>query len=157
MIKSNKSDVKIYTSKPADFISDVEAVGCYIEIEHEVLFLQRADSERGFWGIPAGKIENGETPDDAAKRELFEETGISTASPSKLSFIEKLYVRRPGCDFVFFQYRLALLEKPTVILSNEHLDYQWISREDVEGIPLMVAAQETFVHYLKKVGYVPSW
>ncbi|MFA9388777.1 MAG: NUDIX domain-containing protein [Prolixibacteraceae bacterium] len=31
--------------------------------------------ERITWEIPAGHIETGENPDDAAKRELFEETG----------------------------------------------------------------------------------
>ncbi len=31
--------------------------------------------ERDTWEIPGGHIENGESADDAAKRELFEETG----------------------------------------------------------------------------------
>lgn len=31
--------------------------------------------ERNTWEIPAGHIEKGETPTEAAKRELFEETG----------------------------------------------------------------------------------
>lgn len=30
---------------------------------------------KGFWDIPKGHIEQGETPIDCAKRELFEETG----------------------------------------------------------------------------------
>lgn len=32
---------------------------------------------QGYWGMPGGKIENNELPREAAKRELFEETGIN--------------------------------------------------------------------------------
>lgn len=37
------------------------------------LFVQH--NERNTWEIPAGHIEKGESPDEAAKRELYEETG----------------------------------------------------------------------------------
>ena len=30
----------------------------------------------GFWNAPGGKIEPGESPEDAAKREVYEETGL---------------------------------------------------------------------------------
>lgn len=32
--------------------------------------------KNNFWGIPKGKIDQGENPEDAAKREFFEETGL---------------------------------------------------------------------------------
>lgn len=33
--------------------------------------------ERSIWGIPKGKIDQGENPKDAAQREFFEETGLT--------------------------------------------------------------------------------
>lgn len=33
------------------------------------------------WGIPKGLIEKGEKPESAARRETFEETGLSVAGP----------------------------------------------------------------------------
>jgi len=35
----------------------------------------------GKWNAPGGKVENGETPDECAVREVLEETGLSIGSP----------------------------------------------------------------------------
>ena len=43
----------------------------------KVLLLRRHPERGGFWQPVTGRIEHGETPDEAARRELLEETGIS--------------------------------------------------------------------------------
>ncbi|CAD0186797.1 RNA pyrophosphohydrolase [Ruegeria sp. THAF57] len=49
--------------------------------EGRILLAQRRADQMsgGYWEIPGGKIEPGETPKAAAARELFEETGLSGA------------------------------------------------------------------------------
>lgn len=42
--------------------------------ENRVLFIRRADNGR--WGLPAGAIDPGETPAQAVRREVREETGL---------------------------------------------------------------------------------
>ncbi len=53
------------------------AVVVFIEQDHRVLLVRRAfDPERGKWALPAGFIDDGEIPVEAAVREVREETGL---------------------------------------------------------------------------------
>lgn len=42
----------------------------------EVLIVHPAGNEQSAWSIPKGKIEKGETLEEAARRETWEETGV---------------------------------------------------------------------------------
>ena len=51
--------------------------GVLIEKDDQILLLQRANEPwKEAWNIPAGYVEADENPKDAAKREVFEETGL---------------------------------------------------------------------------------
>ena len=51
-------------------------VGCIPEWEDQILLCRRAiDPRHGFWTLPAGFMENGETTAEGALRETWEEAG----------------------------------------------------------------------------------
>ncbi|NVK03255.1 MAG: NUDIX hydrolase [Flavobacteriia bacterium] len=53
-------------------------VGCLIEHDGKILLAKRGiEPSKGFWNLPAGFMENGETAEEGALREVEEETGMS--------------------------------------------------------------------------------
>ncbi|MGA9531732.1 MAG: NUDIX hydrolase [Anaerolineales bacterium] len=60
------------------FIDPKVAAGVFLEYDQRVLLVQRMFSpEKGKWSLPAGFVDGGEDPRQAAVRECAEETGLS--------------------------------------------------------------------------------
>ncbi|MCU6708901.1 NUDIX domain-containing protein [Paenibacillus sp. J5C_2022] len=74
-------------------------------------------NERG-WDIPGGHIEHGESPEEAMRRELYEETGALIASPQLLGYElirlfhkpEKYKYPYPDSYMVFYCARIERLD-----------------------------------------------
>lgn len=70
----------------------------------------RADNH--LWGLPGGALEIGETLEYAAKRELFEETGLTAHSLTLLNVFsgKELYNKYPNGDVVYNVANVYLCE-----------------------------------------------
>lgn len=122
----------IFLEKPDDFKPELEIVSCFLEHDGKILLLHRQDHkpQGNTWGVPAGKIDLGESKDEAMRRELFEETGV-TAKEKKSVWERTVYVRYPEYDFVYHIYRLTLNEFPSVMIDDRaHKSYVWITPEE---------------------------
>lgn len=86
----------------------------------QVLLVRRANPpDQGRWAFPGGKIELGERIEDAAARELFEETGV-TAEP--LTVFDAVNVFDHDAD--------GLLRRHYILVA---VLCRWISGEPVAG------------------------
>lgn len=148
-MKKSASGLEVHEIAPAGFTPQVQVAACYLEINNKLLLLQRAHGklEPGKWGVPAGKLENNETPENAAKRELLEETGISLENPSRIQRLNSLYIRKPEVDYVYHVFKVQLDQMPKIHLSDEHQSYTWATSKDIETIALMDGAKEALKHY----------
>lgn len=134
----------LYASEPEGFNPKFEVVGCFVESNGEILLLHRQDHkpEGNTWGIPSGKIDEGETPQSTVIRELGEETGFKLPE-SEVLYLTKLYVRFPLYDFIYHVFRTKLAERESVKLNpSEHKDFKWVVPEKAEQLNLIGGLKE---------------
>lgn len=69
----------------------IACVGAVVRDERGRLLLVRRANEpgRGQWSVPGGRVEAGETPQQALVREVFEETRLSVVPDALAGVVEK--------------------------------------------------------------------
>jgi ADP-ribose pyrophosphatase YjhB (NUDIX family) len=87
----------------------------------------------GKWVTPSGYLECGETLQEAAARETFEEAGVRL-DPARM----ELYaiVNAPDIDQVRVLFRIDLLQEPAVKPGPESLEASFMSEEQIRAIDL---------------------
>ena len=90
-----------------------------------ILLVKRSLDDRsgpGEWEFAGGRIEFGETPEEALIREASEETGL------KINIHDVAYTDSfvaEDTELIIIAY-FCTCNTDSIILSNEHIDYKWV-------------------------------
>jgi 8-oxo-dGTP pyrophosphatase MutT (NUDIX family) len=100
----------------------------YAERDGKILLLKRGVGElTGAWYLPGGAVDKGETPEEAARRELLEEAGLRPTGPLTLIGLTPMHVY--GVDSIQVTYACECVESE-VEISHEHTAARWIDPLD---------------------------
>jgi 8-oxo-dGTP diphosphatase len=113
----------------------VPCVGAVIwDDAHRLLLIKRGQAPgRGLWSIPGGRVETGETDEQALTRELREETGLVVMPTGFLGSVE-----RPAPDGKVFLIRdyTAVVTGGSLAAGDDAADARWVSAEELPSLPL---------------------
>ena len=113
----------------------IQVVAAIIIRNGEVFATQRGYGEfKGWWEFPGGKIEPGECPHEALKREIKEELDADIAVGDLLDTVEWDY---PTFHLTMHCY-VCTLESESLNL-NEHSDAAWLTKDTLESVKWLPA------------------
>ena len=100
---------KIIGNQPLNLVGSVVAV---IDEQGKVLLQKRPE---GVWGLPGGLLELGESAEEAARREVTEETGVLIGKLQLLEvFSGKQYYRKLANGDEFYPITIAYVSKDII-------------------------------------------
>ena len=121
------------------------AVGAIVFHEEKILLVLRGKAPaRGVWSIPGGSVELGESLQEAAEREISEETGLVVRAKEPVFTFDT--VKRDEKGRVRFHYVVVdlLAEYVSGVLraGDDALDAGWFSAEELENMELSPMTRE---------------
>jgi len=125
-------------------MNEIPVMAAVIRREGRLLLGRRPDHKRhgGLWEFPGGKVDPGESNQQAVERELFEELGLSTTSVGKVLFES----RDPDSTFLIRFVDVEVAGDPSAL---EHSEIGWFDSDALRSLHLAPSdARFVFEHVL---------
>ena len=126
------------------------AVGAIVVKDDRVLLVKRSKPPgEGLWAIPGGRVELGETLQQAAEREIMEETGLTIQAKDPVytfEIIEPEGTERPRFHYVIVDFAAEYVNG-ALTPSDDASEARWVSSQELKRLPV----SQTTTEVLKNV------
>ncbi len=119
-------------------MKQIEVVAAIIRKGEKIFATQRGYGDwKDWWEFPGGKMEIGEMPEEALKREIREELSTEISVDELISTVEYDY---PKFHLTMHCYLCSLLTEALHL--NEHEAARWLSKDELDCVKWLPADAE---------------
>ena len=116
-------------------MKQIEVVAAIIRKGDKIFATQRGYGEwKDWWEFPGGKMEAGETPEEALVREILEELSAEISVDEFLCTVEYDY---PGFHLTMHCYLCSLVTEALHL--NEHEAAKWLEKDELDSVKWLPA------------------
>ena len=116
----------------------IEVVAAIILRERRIFATQRGYGDwKDWWEFPGGKVEPGESPEDALKREIREELATEIEVDELLTTVEYDY---PKFHLTMHCYLCTIISGDLSLL--EHEDARWLAIDELDSVKWLPADKD---------------
>ncbi|MCD4694015.1 NUDIX hydrolase [bacterium] len=122
----------------------IKCAGGIVKNKDRIILIQI--KQTGGWAFPKGKIGASETPLEAAKREIYEETGVKKISLSKnLGKYSRPVADGKPVMLVIDMFLFETVEEKVEKIKNDVKDAKWIPISEIQKILSLKEDREFYI------------
>jgi 8-oxo-dGTP diphosphatase len=132
----------------------IPCVGAILTDGERILLIRRGhEPEAGRWSLPGGRMEPGETDQQALVREVHEETGLEVVPGQLAGAVDR---PAPGGRVLVIRDYAATVAGGTLAAGDDADDARWFSMRELDRLPLSTGLLEALNEW-GVAGLVPSY
>ena len=117
-------------------------VGAIVVHDGRLLVVRRGrEPGRGSWSVPGGRVEPGESHDEACAREVLEETGLHVDVGHVVGQVERL--APDGSTYVIDDLTCTVRGPDEPTAGDDADEVRWVTRAELTALPLVDLLHDT--------------